>query len=161
MIDRQMYKSYNMEKDEEITGKYVMKKVIDWVTIKFLVVGVINTMVGTSVMFICYNVFHAGYWTASALNYIIGSIVSFFLNKYFTFKSGKKSAAEVVRFILNITVCYVLAYGIAKPCVHSILDGYSLTVRDNAAMLAGMCLFVGLNYVGQRYIVFRQRDYYN
>ena len=66
-----------------------MKKVIDWVTIKFLIVGVINTLVGTSVMFVCYNVFHTGYWIASAMNYIIGSIVSFFLNKYFTFKSGK------------------------------------------------------------------------
>lgn len=135
-----------------------MKKVIDWVTIKFLIVGVINTLVGTSVMFVCYNVFHMGYWAASALNYIIGSIVSFFLNKYFTFKSGKKSVSEVVRFILNITVCYILAYGIAKPCVHHILGGYSLAVRDNAAMVAGMCLFVGLNYLGQRFLVFGQSE---
>lgn len=132
-----------------------MKKPIDWVTIKFLIVGVINTLVGTSVMFLFYNVFHAGYWVASALNYIVGSIVSFFLNKYFTFKSGEKSFSEVLRFIINITVCYILAYGIAKPCVHSLLGGYSLTVRDNAAMVAGMCLFVVLNYIGQRFLVFK------
>lgn len=133
-----------------------MKKPIDWVTIKFLIVGVINTLVGTSVMFLFYNVFHVGYWVASALNYIVGSIVSFFLNKYFTFKSEEKSLGEVLRFIINITVCYILAYGIAKPCVHSLLGGYSLTVRDNAAMLAGMCLFVVLNYIGQRFLVFRR-----
>lgn len=133
-----------------------MKKPIDWVTIKFLIVGVINTLVGTSVMFLFYNVFHAGYWVASALNYIVGSIVSFFLNKYFTFKSEEKSLGEVLRFIINITVCYILAYGIAKPCVHSLLGGYSLTVRDNAAMLAGMCLFVVLNYIGQRFLVFKR-----
>lgn len=133
-----------------------MKKVVDWVTIKFLIVGVINTIVGTSVMFLCYNVFRMGYWPSSAMNYIIGSIVSFFLNKYFTFKSGKKSLGEAVRFVLNITVCYVLAYGIAKPCVYSVLGGYSGTVRDNAAMLAGMCLFVAFNYFGQRFLVFRK-----
>lgn len=133
-----------------------MKKPIDWVTIKFLIVGVINTLVGTSVMFLFYNVFHAGYWVASALNYIVGSIVSFFLNKYFTFKSEEKSLGEVLRFIINITVCYILAYGIAKPCVHSLLGGYSLTVRDNAAMLAGMCLFIVLNYIGQRFLVFKR-----
>lgn len=133
-----------------------MKKPIDWVTIKFLIVGVINTLVGTSVMFLFYNVFHAGYWVASALNYIVGSIVSFSLNKYFTFKSEEKSLGEVLRFIINITVCYILAYGIAKPCVHSLLGGYSLTVRDNAAMLAGMCLFVVLNYIGQRFLVFKR-----
>ena len=135
-----------------------MKKVIDWVTIKFLIVGVINTLVGTSVMFVCYNVFHTGYWIASAMNYIIGSIVSFFLNKYFTFKSGKKSFGEIVRFVINITVCYILAYGIAKPCVHYILSGYSGAVRDNAAMLAGMCFFMGLNYLGQRFFVFREQQ---
>lgn len=133
-----------------------MKKPIDWVTIKFLIVGVINTLVGTSVMFLFYNVFHAGYWVASALNYVVGSIVSFFLNKYFTFKSGEKSLSEVLRFIINITVCYILAYGIAKPCVHSLLGRYSLTVRDNAAMLVGMCLFVVLNYIGQRFLVFKR-----
>ncbi len=54
------------------------KKVVDWITIKFLIVGVINTLVGTGVMFLCYNVVHTGYWAASAMNYIIGSIVSFF-----------------------------------------------------------------------------------
>ena len=64
-----------------------MKKVVDWVTVKFLIVGVINTLVGTSVMFLCYNILHTGYWAASALNYIIGSIVSYFLNKYFIYKT--------------------------------------------------------------------------
>lgn len=133
-----------------------MRKVVDWVTVKFLIVGVVNTLVGTGVMFLCYNVFRTGYWAASAMNYIIGSIVSFFLNKYFTFKSGSRSLREVVRFAANITVCYVLAYGIAKPCVHYILGGYSVAVRDNMAMLAGMCLFVAFNYFGQRFFVFRQ-----
>lgn len=135
-----------------------MKKVVDWVTIKFLIVGVINTLVGTSVMFLCYNLLHTGYWAASAMNYIIGSIVSYFLNKYFTFKSGRKSVKEVVRFVLNITLCYGIAYGVAKPCVHYMLGRYSVSVRDNAAMFAGMCLFVVLNYFGQRFVVFRQED---
>ena len=133
-----------------------MGKVIDRVTIKFLIVGVINTLVGTSVMFLFYNIFHVGYWVSSALNYIVGSIVSFFLNKYFTFKSKKKSFREVIRFVLNIMVCYILAYGIAKPCVHYVLAGCSLAVRDNMAMLAGMCLFVVLNYFGQRFLVFKE-----
>lgn len=134
-----------------------MKKVIDWVTIKFLIVGAVNTLVGTSVMFLCYNVFHTGYWMASAMNYIIGSIVSFFLNKYFTFKSGRRSFCEAARFVLNITACYGLAYGIAKPFVHGVLKGYSVAVRDNGAMLAGMCLFVVFNYFGQRFFVFCER----
>ena len=65
-------------------------KLIDKTTIKFLLVGVINTIVGTSIMFLLYNVGHMNYWVSSAANYIVGSIVSYFLNKYFTFQNKEK-----------------------------------------------------------------------
>ncbi len=133
-----------------------MKKMIDFVTIKFLIVGVVNTLVGTSVMFVFYNVFGFGYWVASASNYVVGSVVSFFLNKYFTFKSSKKSFREILYFVLNITICYVVAYGLTKPCVFYILKGTTDKVRDNVAMFIGMGLFVILNYLGQRFVVFKK-----
>ena len=31
-------------------------------------------------------------------------------------------------------------------------------IKDNVAMLVGMCLFVILNYIGQRFIVFRNTE---
>lgn len=132
----------------------IIKKLIDITTIKFLIVGVINTLVGTSVMFFLYNILHAGYWIASAANYVIGSIVSYFLNKHFTFQNKEKSFGMVLRFVLNISVCYLLAYGLAKPFVYYILGGGSKNTRENIAMLVGMCLFVVFNYIGQRFIVF-------
>ena len=134
-----------------------MGKIIDKTTIKFLIVGVINTLVGTLVMFLSYNLLGLGYWISSAANYIVGSIVSYFLNKYFTFQSKEKSAKQILRFAANICVCYFVAYGVAKPVVYRILDGCSVTIRDNGAMLFGMCLFVGLNYLGQRFFVFREK----
>ena len=30
-------------------------------------------------------------------------------------------------------------------------------MRDNVAMLVGMCLFVGLNYLSQRFFAFREK----
>ena len=92
---------------------------IDRKLAKFLLVGVVNTLVGTAIMFGLYNLAHCSYWVSSAANYILTSILSFFLNKYFTFESKGNSAGEVLRFALNIAVCYLLAYGIAKPlCLH-------------------------------------------
>lgn len=132
-----------------------MKKLIDKTTIKFIVVGIINTIVGTGVMFLFYNVLHVGYWFASASNYIVGSIVSYLLNKYYTFQNKEKSPRVVLRFIANISVCYFMAYGIAKPCAFFLLQGAKKTVQENVAMLIGMCLFVGLNYFGQRFWVFK------
>lgn len=38
-----------------------IKKWLDFTTIKFIIVGIINTVVGTSVMFILYNIFSVGY----------------------------------------------------------------------------------------------------
>ena len=133
-----------------------MKKIIDITTIKFVLVGIINTIVGTGTMFLLYNVFHTGYWTASVSNYIVGSIVSYLLNKYFTFKSKDRSGKSIFKFIINISVCYLIAYGIAKPCAAVILSSFSQVVKENVAMLIGMCLFVVLNYFGQRFWVFKE-----
>lgn len=133
-------------------------KLIDATTIKFLLVGVINTLVGTAVMFGFYNLLHAGYWVSSAANYIVGSVVSYLLNKYFTFQNKEKSVKQMVTFVLNITVCYLLAYGMAKPITLQVLSFTTQQIQENVAMLVGMCLFVALNYFGQRFIVFKSKQ---
>lgn len=124
---------------------------------RFIAVGVVNTLFGTTVMFVFYNVFHFDYWFSSASNYVLGSILSYFLNKYFTFRYKKREPAVVVRFIINISVCYLAAYGAAKPLVRLLLEGASESVRDNISMCVGMCIFVGLNYLGQRFFAFREK----
>ena len=132
------------------------QKLIDITTVKFLLVGVINTLVGTGTMFGLYNCLVCSYWVSSAGNYIVGSIVSYFLNKYFTFKNRQNSVKTVLKFVVNIAVCYLVAYGLAKPVAAWLFSGFSVTVQENIAMLAGMCIFVGMNYLGQRFVVFRE-----
>lgn len=133
-----------------------LRKYMDATAIKFLIVGVINTVVGTGLMFILYNCFAVSYWISSAANYIVGSIVSYFLNKYFTFQNKEKSAGQILRFAANIALCYFIAYGAAKPVVSYLLSGMTEKIQGNAAMLTGMCLFVVLNYLGQRLFVFKE-----
>ena len=133
-------------------------KFIDKTTFKFVIVGIINTVVGTSVMFLLYNFAGVNYWISSASNYIVGSIVSYVLNKYFTFNNKEKSVWQVVRFVINISLCYLLAYGMAKPVVEWILSPLSVSIKENLAMLVGMGLFVIFNYVGQRYFVFKEEN---
>ena len=134
-----------------------ISKLIDKTTLKFILVGVINTIVGTSVMFFAYNVVHLNYWVSSAANYVVGSVVSYILNKYLTFQNSERSVKQLLYFIVNISVCYLIAYGAAKPLVYRILGSASTAIRDNCAMLAGMCLFVVLNYLGQRFVVFKKK----
>ena len=133
-------------------------KLIDITTIKYLIVGVINTLVGTGVMFVLFNFFSVSYWISSAANYVVGSIVSYFLNKYFTFQNKEKSLKQMIRFIVNIAACYLAAYGAAKPLISWLLSDMNEKFQGNAAMLAGMCLFVVLNYFGQRWFVFQDHS---
>lgn len=133
-----------------------LKKFLDKTFWKFILVGIINTLFGTTIMFVFYNLFHLDYWVSSASNYVFGSILSYFLNKYFTFKNKSKSPKVLLKFIVNISLCYLIAYGAAKPLVKLMLAGASVTLRDNVAMLVGMGLFVILNYIGQRFFAFKE-----
>ena len=123
---------------------------------RFLIVGVFNTLVGCGTMFLLYNLAHCSYWVSSAANYIVGGIVSFFLNQYFTFGNKKWEWAQVWKFVLNVTVCYLLGYGLAKPIALRLLEGQAVRVQENVAMLVGMCLYTGLNYLGQRFFAFKR-----
>ncbi len=141
----------------------LLKKIFDPTFFRFILVGILNTAVGYGVMFGLWNLagLHtwgdSGYWISSAANYIVGSIVSFFLNKHFTFRNQEKGSAVVIRFILNITLCWFISYGLAKPAVTQLLSGLALSeqLRGNLTMLIGSGLFVILNYFGQRFFAFK------
>lgn len=102
------------------------------------------------------NLLHLNYWISSASNYIFGSVVSYFLNKFFTFNNKNKSPIVILKFVINISLCYAAAYGLARPLAGMILKGAGKSVQENGAMLAGMGLFIVLNYIGQRFFVFKE-----
>ena len=135
--------------------KRLIAKFFDAAFLRFLLVGAVNTVVGTAIMFGLYNLAHCGYWFSSAMNYILASILSYFLNKKFTFRRSGGDPKMILRFALNIAVCYAVAYGAARPLARLLLAGAGETLRENVAMFFGMCIFTGLNYLGQRILVFR------
>lgn len=132
------------------------RKLLDGTVVRFLLVGVINTLVGCGAMFLLYNLAHWSYWLSSAANYVLGGVVSFFLNKYFTFRRREWSWKQAGRFAVNVAVCWLLAYGLAKPLVLAVLEGRPVWLQENGAMAVGMCLYTALNYLGQRFFAFRK-----
>jgi len=145
--------------------KELLKKIFDPTFFRFILVGIVNTLVGYGVMFGLYNLAglytwgEVGEWVSSAANYIVGSVVSFFLNKHFTFRNQEKGAGVVLRFALNITVCWLLAYRLPQPLMGWLLAGMGLSPQweGNLTLLAGSGLFVILNYFGQRFFAFRAK----
>ncbi len=145
--------------------KEKLRSVIDEKTWKFLLVGILNTIVGNGLSFLLLNLVD---WNAidlqkwdvtisSAISTVLASIMSYFLNRYFTFQYKGTDKTVFLRFALNIVVCYLLAYGIGAPLMERILSGTTDWIQKNGAMLFGMCLFVAFNYFGQRFFTFRER----
>ena len=132
-----------------------MRRWFDNTIPKFLLTGMINTLVGALVMFLLYNLAGCSYWLSSAANYLVGGTVSFFLNKYFTFRNTERSWAQVARFALTVALCWLIAYGIAKPLTLRVLSSASESLQTNVAMVVGMGLYTVLNYLGQRFFAFK------
>lgn len=139
-----------MEKNKSSLSSLVDEKF--W---KFILVGIVNTIVGTAIMFGLYNFAGFSYWISSSANYILTSILSYFLNKYFTFQHKESSIKSAIRFTINIAICYLIAYGLAKPLTLQFLSNADVAVQENVAMFVGMVLFTGLNYLGQRFFAFK------
>ena len=95
---------------------------------KFILVGILNTVVGMGLQFLFFNLCGWNEWVSSLIGYILGSILSYFLNKYFTFKNKDKGWKPIVKFALNIAICYGLAYGIAIPLISMLCTANSWTM---------------------------------
>ena len=123
----------------------------------FIVVGVVNTLFGTAIMLVLYNVFGCSYWVSSFCDYFFGSILSYFLNKHFTFHYQGTDWRSIVKFALNIIVCYLIAYSLALPLTRAALESLQLSkpVVENVAMLVGTVLFMVINYLGQKFYAFK------
>jgi putative flippase GtrA len=126
---------------------------------RFLLVGIINTIVGLSMML---TLFHIGftYWLATFIGNVIGACVSFSLNRSFTFKSKQTDMLTVVRFFTVIGVCYSVSYFIgiqlATNMFRLFMSFPSQHIED-AAILFGTALYTVLNFFGQKQFVFVQR----
>ena len=122
---------------------------------KFLLVGVGNTLLSAVLMFLLEDL---GYWPSTAIAYIAGAVMSFFLNRKFTFQSEAEVGKSALRFALNVAVCYVLAYSIAQPLGGMILGALGMEGLwlERLTKLGGMGLYTILNYFGQRFFAFKK-----
>lgn len=132
-----------------------MNKLIDASMWKFLVVGVGNTLLSMVLMFILEGL---GYWPSTAIAYVAGAVMSFFLNRKFTFRSDEVLWKSAVKFALNVAVCYVVGYGLARLLVPVPIEPYAAPYvwLERLSKLLGMAFYTALNYFGQRFFAFRK-----
>ena len=148
--------------------KDFLKKFFDIKFWKFILVGVLNTIVGEGLVFVSLNLlawknYSWGAGASSVLGVVVGSVLSFFLNKYFTFKNSEKSFAQVLRFTLNIGICLLVrviaATGVSEGCKAASISMFGMDVNTfsaNLGWIVGAGVFVICNYIGQRFFAFKE-----
>ncbi len=125
--------------------------------VRFLLVGIVNTIVGLSAMYFFLNGLGFSYWTATFFGNIIGAVVSYFLNRTFTFKSSTAVGKSMFRFAAVILACYFLSYYLGEKLALIVLQQLpflSEKYTADAAVLIGTGIYTVSNYLGQRIFVF-------
>ena len=130
--------------------------------VRFIIVGVLNTLIGLSVIFICLNLAGLGYWTSTIIGNAVGAVNSYVMNKRFTFQSKASVSSTLWRFMLVTVICYIAAYWIgaeaARWLIAPVFPQAGETALNNAAALLGSGLYTVMNYVGQKKMTFAKKQ---
>jgi putative flippase GtrA len=117
---------------------------------RYGLVGLVNTAVGLSAIWILMHALRWHYAVANAAGYGLGLAVSFVLNRRFTFRSSRAaSPREPLLFLLVCGASYAIQAGALVACVEVLrMDGFS-------AQLPAMALYAAAGFAGNKYLTFR------
>ena len=116
---------------------------------RFMLVGVLNGVIGLGTTYAAYNLFNVPYPLANVLGYTLGLINSFILNKKWTFQSKKDPKKEIILFLLIFGVSYSLNLGSVVVSVEL------LHLDPNLAQLVGIFFYTSSNFFGNKLLTFR------
>ena len=85
---------------------------------RFLVSGVINTIVGYVTFIFLLEVVNLNFYFSNAASYVAGLTSAFYLNKYFVFKSNAHGMVAGIRFLIAFLCAFVINLLVATGLIH-------------------------------------------
>ncbi len=147
-----------------------IKKLIDRTLAVYLVIGILNFIVCTALMFFLFNVCGFSEHIAPLVNYGLGSLIWYLACRYVLFPTHPTTLRQLFRFVVEVVVCYLLSYYVAAPLLSGaflrtpkVREFFSFggnsqeMISGNCEMTIGAVIYALLNYFGQRYFVFSDR----
>lgn len=130
--------------------------------LKFIVVGVINSLVTLIVIFTCKSLLGVNMWVSNALGYIAGVINSFLWNRSWVFHSSHHPGLEAIKFCVGFMICY----GLQLLCTWFLTERMYLGYMEwqlwgmtftgySLATLFGMCIYTISNFIFNRIVTFK------
>lgn len=118
--------------------------------LRYCVVGGINTLVGYSSIFFAMSVLRFGNVAANLCGYVIGFVISYFLNKLWTFECRGRAFDSLFCYAVVLVVSY--ACNVAVLLVACDL----LATNVYVAQLLGVVTYSALAFLGSRYFAFAE-----
>ena len=118
---------------------------------RFLSVGVLNAFVGLSVIYLAKWYFHANNFTANAVGYSVGLLVSFTLNSRWTFSYLGPRFPAMVKFLMVALVAYSMNLLTVMIGIHFV------GLNDYLAQALGIPPYTLTSYVASKYLVFNTK----
>lgn len=135
-----------------------MNKLLQNSFFRFLLVGVGNTLVSMAITFCLYNLCGVPPVISSAIAYVVGAVMSFFLNRHFTFRSQADLWPSALKFAVNVAVLWAITTPLLQPWLAKRLQSVFVEKwANNVSLLICMALYTVLNYLGQRFFAFRKK----
>jgi glycosyltransferase involved in cell wall biosynthesis/putative flippase GtrA len=119
--------------------------------IRYLLVGVLNTLVGLGAIYLAMYFLQMDIASSNAFGYAIGIMVSFALNKKWTFDNQDHIVYSFLRYLLVLAV----AYGANLATVLFADSHFDLNPYLSQAL--GIVPYTTIGFLGSRYFAFRER----
>jgi len=116
--------------------------------IRFVLVGVANTVCGLGIIYAAKYFGHVDDVPANVLGYAVGVVLSFTLNKRWTFRHRGPAAQAFARFVIVMGTAYVLN-------LLTVLAALKLGVNGYVAQAIGVVPYTAFGYLASRNIAFR------
>lgn len=128
---------------------------------KFVVVGVLNTLVDLGVLnlliFVTGTALGISYVVFKSISFVAAVSNSYVWNKFWTFKSGHKDTKEIVQFFAVSVIGFFINVGIASAIVYFVpRDGFSNQLMANVGALTGTVAGLIWNFLGYKFVVFKK-----
>lgn len=120
--------------------------------VRYLLVGVINTIVGLGTIY--FAMYFLGFRAdrANGLGYSVGIIVSFLLNKKWTFKSYDHLLYSFLRFLTVVSIAYTVNLTVVLCSINE------FGINPYVAQALGIVPYATVGYLGSCYFAFQKKS---
>lgn len=117
---------------------------------RFLLAGIVNTLGSLAIIYLA-KVVGISDMAANAMGYGVGIILSFVLNKKWTFQHEGPVLSTFVRFIIVIGLAYLANLAVVLGTI------YIFNINSYIAQALGIPLYTAVAYIGSRWYVYSAR----